>query len=176
MNQNTHYGNYAGVRDGQLYGRTGAQTPGYGRWDLASETLQAATALTGFNPQNTQGTFDWSGFSGLNTFTNQTSTYVVGGAAGITSDWHIQELSTNLTTSVVGDIANPSGNHFDGFGWAFLIGDFLFFSNDYNSDDVTSRYNVRTGAMETVDFNLQIAGNNWWSNTVYDHFTDTLTQ
>ncbi|MEM7002547.1 MAG: hypothetical protein AAF529_17290 [Pseudomonadota bacterium] len=177
LNDPGYYGSYAAVKDGQLFGRLGPMDQRYGRWDIGTGQLTASTALTNFEPQNGYGTFNWGGYSGLNTYNNGTNTYVVGGQIG-TSDWRVEQIDENLNNSFVGNMTASSSTLFAGqptFGLGFLIGNYLFMGDSYNSGQISTRFNVLTGVQDVVDFQLTGFNNSLFlNNMVYDQFSDRL--
>ena len=101
LNDPGYRGSYAAVRDGQIFGRLNRMDQQYGRWDIGTGQLTATTTLNNFNPQNGSGTFNWGGYSGLNTYNNGAQTYVVGAQTG-TTDWRVELIDQNLNTNFVG--------------------------------------------------------------------------
>ena len=176
LNSPGYYGSYAAVKDGQLFGRLGPMNQQYGRWDIGTGQLTASTALTNFNPQNGLGTFNWGGYSGLNTFNNGTNTYVVG-AQTATTAWRVEQIDQNLNNSFVGNIS-PAFTPFSPltFGFGFLIGNHLFMGESSLNGQISTRFNVLTGVQDTVDFQLTgfTSSGLFPTNMVYDQFSDRL--
>ncbi len=175
LNDPGYRGSYAAVRDGQIFGRLNRMDQQYGRWDIGTGQLTATTTLTNYNPQNGSGTFNWGGYSGLNTYNNGAQTYVVGAQTG-TTDWRVDLIDQNLNTNFVGNIT-PGMDPFNQqtFGFGFLIGRYLFMGNSFNSGQISTRFNVLTGMQEDVDF--QLTGFNtslFLNNMVYDQVSDRL--
>ncbi len=170
LNTNGYYGTYAAVHDGKLFGRSTRQTQAYGRWDLTSGVMDASTTFTEFNPLNAQGTFNWGGFSGMNTIASGDQVYVTGREQG-SNDWRVSSIDENLNQTLIGHVSSHP------FGNAFIIGDSLFFFDTYNSGQISTHFDLSTGVQSVVDFTVNLPfpqNRTFWTNWTYDPFTDSL--
>ena len=171
------YGTYLGARDGMLYGRAGAVDNSYAQWDLTTGEKLQSVDLNNFESRNGAGTFNWGGYSGLNTFATETGIYVAGRDAA-SNDWRAERIDSNLNTTPSGTFKSEAALQNgvpSSFGWGFAIGDQLFLGESFNSNRLTTRIDLGTGAASTVDFVLGGPfASVYWSNMVYDALTDTL--
>ena len=164
-----YYGTYVSANNGVLSGRATSNTNAANQWDLTTGNIVNSTMLTDHGAINGTDTFDWGGFSSLNFMQSNGYSYVLSGrAAGPGS--LIQRVDENLGILSTINIAGA------GYGYGFVINDFLFLSDNFNSDLINTRVNLSTGATTAVDFTLDhgLTGNRYWSNALYDGSSDSL--
>lgn len=78
-------GTYMTASGGQLFGRIFdskgnwgyPEASVFGRWDLATGQLNARAEMSKMGGRNGSDTFNWGGFSALNSMQNQTGSYVM---------------------------------------------------------------------------------------------------
>ncbi len=165
------YGFYSAVEDGKLLGRAASSISRFGRWDLTTGVLEASLNINAFSPQNSFATFNYGGFSALNPVSNTNGTYITSKDAA-SNQWRVESMDSDLNHTLVGHaaVANP--------GYAFMIGDFIFFGDSFNSNSISRRYDVVNNVTSVVDFDFVmppgITSSRFWTHAIYDSATDYL--
>ena len=170
------YGNYFAANNGYLYART-TSSVGYPSdaqiSKISSWTGSAVSTVTipGMGGVNGSDTFDWGGFSSVNAMNGGSSLLVVGGV-GSSTDWTIATYDYNLNYQHSVTVSPSTGQ----FGFAFAIGNYVFFGDTYSNGQISTRINAQTGQTDAVDFRLTGFSNNYQSlqDLSYDQLNDVL--
>lgn len=147
-------GTYMTASGGQLYGRIfdGKGDGGYpeasvfGRWDLATGQLNAKAEMPGMGGRNGSDTFNWGGFSALNSMEDQTGRYVMGTEGGGT--WVVLKLGDDL--SVLDARKFEAGS----LGWAYMKKGQVFMSDSHDSNRIGQVFDFESGTMKKASYEL----------------------
>lgn len=168
------WGTYIAAQNGNVFGRA-STTLDVSGWPADAKTTKisgttGATQLTVSVAGMDSRSFDWGGASGVSAMNDGTHLYIVGGAGG-SSDWRITSFDYDLNqlNSVSFSPANQPG-------WAFAINNHIFFGEDFNSGQISTRVNATTGAVDAINFTLTgfNGGLPYMDSASYDAFNDTL--
>ncbi|TFU06114.1 PEP-CTERM sorting domain-containing protein [Polymorphobacter arshaanensis] len=174
-------GTYMTATGGQLYGRIFDAQGEWGwpdanilgRWDLATGQLNAKAEMSNMGGRNGSDTFNWGGFSALNTMQDQTGRYVMGTEGGGT--WVVLKVDEDLNVL--------DGRKFEAgsMGWAFMKKGQVFMSDSYDSNHIGQVLDFVSGALEKVSYDLigfakegEKQARVYLSMTSYDANSDTV--
>ncbi|QKK29714.1 hypothetical protein FE844_009065 [Rhizobium indicum] len=170
-------GTYFSVRGGEIIGRTnearGEEDPFpdqtyLAKWDAADGSLdQKGASIPGLIGQNGAGTFDWGGFTAVNTMQDSTGIYVVGRIND--STWQLSKIDPE-TLSPIESKTFAAG----GLGYGFAVDGTFFFGDSSSSEHIGTAFDFETGVKTTVDVNIAIPGDDLITNVVYDSAADNL--
>lgn len=170
----TLFGTYLAALDGSIYGRTSSQGsyPGdaqFSKFSATTGAVQATINMSLMSGENGADTFDWGGFSGVNAIPTASSLFVFGGDEP-TNLWRLTSVDADLNQ--LDSFAFALGSH---PGFAFAIGNYVFFNDGYRSGKITSRLDTITRQIVPVDYTITLAlGVPYWDNAFYDSGSDAL--
>ncbi|MBY5593479.1 hypothetical protein HFO42_04775 [Rhizobium leguminosarum] len=169
-------GTYFSVRGGEIIGRTN-EVRGEGpfpdqtylaKWDAADGSLdQQGDPIPGLIGENGAGTFDWGGFTAVNTMQDSTGIYVVGRIGD--STWQVSKIDPD-TLNPIESKTFAAGS----LGYGFAVDGTFFFGDSSSSEHIGTAFDFETGVKTTVDVNIAIPGDDLITNVVYDSAADNL--
>lgn len=170
-------GTYFSVRGGEIIGRTNEarseedpfpdQTY-LAKWDAADGSLdQKGASIPGLIGKNGAGTFDWGGFTAVNTMQDSTGIYVVGRIND--STWQVSKIDPETLSSIESKTFAAGG-----LGYGFAVDGTFFFGDSSSSEHIGTAFDFETGVKTTVDVNIAIPGDDLITNVVYDSAADNL--
>ncbi|PDT00980.1 hypothetical protein CO666_28045 [Rhizobium chutanense] len=170
-------GTYFSVRGGEIIGRTNEARSGedpfpdqtyLAKWDAADGSLDhKGASIPGLIGQNGAGTFDWGGFTAVNTMQDSTGIYVVGRLNDAT--WQVSKIDPHTLNPIESKTFSAGG-----LGYGFAVDGTFFFGDASGGEHIGTAFNFATGAKTAVDINLAIPGDDFITNVVYDPAADNL--
>ncbi|MBB3918324.1 Ig-like domain-containing protein [Rhizobium fabae] len=169
-------GTYFSVRGGQIIGRTNEargedpfpdQTY-LAKWDAADGSLdQKGASIPGLIGQNGAGTFDWGGFTAVNTMQDSTGIYVVGRLNDTT--WQVSKIDPDTLNPIESKTFSAGG-----LGYGFAVNGTFFFGDSAGSEHIGTAFDFATGVKTAVDVNIAMSGDHSTTNVVYDAAADSI--
>jgi autoaggregation protein RapA/B/C len=170
-------GTYFSVRGGEIIGRTnearGEEDPFpdqtyLAKWDAADGSSdQRGDPIPDLIGENGAGTFDWGGFTAVNTMQDSTGIYVVGRIND--STWQVSKIDPDTLNPIESKTFAAGG-----LGYGFAVDGTFFFGDSSNSEHIGTAFDFETGVKTTVDVNIAIPGDDLITNVVYDSAADNL--
>ena len=169
-------GTYFAVSGGEIIGRTnetrGEEDPFpdqtyIAKWDADGSFDQQGDPIPGLIGQNGAGTFDWGGFTAVNTMQDSTGIYVVGRIDDAT--WQVSKIDPDTLNPIESKTFAAGG-----LGYGFAVDGTFFFGDSAGSEHIGTAFDFETGIKTTVDVNIAIPGDDWITNVVYDSAADNL--
>ncbi|MBX5157984.1 hypothetical protein HJB89_12755 [Rhizobium sp. NZLR8] len=169
-------GTYFSVRGGEIIGRTN-EVKGEGpfpdqtylaKWDAADGSLdQQGDPIPGLIGENGAGTFDWGGFTAVNTLQDSTGIYVVGRIDDAT--WQVSKIDPDTLNPIESKTFAAGG-----LGYGFAVDGTFFFGDSFGSEHIGTAFDFETGVKTTIDVNIAISGDDSTTNVVYDAAADSI--
>jgi autoaggregation protein RapA/B/C len=170
-------GTYFSVRGGEIIGRTnearGEEDPFpdqtyLAKWDAADGSLdQKGDPIPGLIGKNGAGTFDWGGYTAVNTMQDSTGIYVVGRIDDAT--WQVSKIDPDTLNPIESKTFAAGG-----LGYGFAVDGTFFFGDSSSSEHIGTAFDFETGVKTAVDVNIAIPGDDLITNVVYDSAADNL--
>ncbi|PDV85066.1 hypothetical protein CO652_28390 [Rhizobium sp. H4] len=170
-------GTYFAVRGGEIIGRTnearGEEDPFpdqtyLAKWDASDGSLdQKGDPIRGLIGENGAGTFDWGGFTAVNTIQDSTGIYVVGRIDD--STWQVSKIDPDTLNAIESKTFAAGG-----LGYGFAVDGTFFFGDSFGSEHIGTAFDFETGVKTTVDVNIAIPGDDATTNVAYDAAADSI--
>ena len=169
-------GTYFSVRGGEIIGRTN-EVRGEGpfpdqtylaKWDAADGSLdQRGDPIPGLIGENGAGTFDWGGFTAINTMQDSTGIYVVGRIDDVS--WQVSKIDPDTLNPIESKTFAAGG-----LGYGFAVDGTFFFGDSFGSEHIGTAFDFETGVKTAIDVNIAISGDDSITNVVYDAAADSI--
>ncbi|MBB5663012.1 autoaggregation protein RapA/B/C [Rhizobium leguminosarum] len=169
-------GTYFAVRGGEIIGRTN-EARGEGpfpdqtylaKWDAADGSLdQQGDPIPGLIGDNGAGTFDWGGFTAVNTMQDSTGIYVVGRIDDAT--WQVSKIDPDTLSPIESKTFSAGG-----LGYGFAVDGTFFFGDSFGSEHIGTAFDFETGVKTAIDVNIAISGDDSTTNVAYDAAADSI--
>ncbi|MBP2445242.1 Ig-like domain-containing protein [Rhizobium leguminosarum] len=169
-------GTYFTVRGGEIIGRTN-EVKGEGpfpdqtylaKWDAADGSLdQQGDPIPGLIGENGAGTFDWGGFTAVNTMQDSTGIYVVGRIDDAT--WQVSKIDPDTLNPIESKTFAAGG-----LGYGFAVDGTFFFGDSFGSEHIGTAFDFETGVKTAIDVKIAISGDDSTTNVVYDAAADSI--
>lgn len=162
------YGTYFTVNNAKLFGRDFRSGTAYSRWSLLTGAKESTVAsITNMGEQNGTQTFDWGGYSTVNSLQDNTGIYILG--KNLSAGWQLNKIDTDLNILETKTFAATV------LGYAFMIDGNLFTSESSHSNSVNKVFNFTSETYSDVSYTLTgNSGDSFWGNAFYDIIADTL--
>ncbi|EGE57403.1 UNVERIFIED_ORG: autoaggregation protein RapA/B/C [Rhizobium esperanzae] len=170
-------GTYFAVRGGAIIGRTNEARGGedpfpdqtyLAKWDASDGSLdQKGDPIPGLIGKNGSGTFDWGGFTAVNTMQDSTGIYVVGRIDDTT--WQVSRIDPDTLDPIESKTFAAGG-----LGYGFAVDGTFFFGDSSGSEHIGTAFDFKTGIKTAIDVNIAIPGDDSTTNVVYDAAADSI--
>ncbi|MBX4966063.1 autoaggregation protein RapA/B/C [Rhizobium binae] len=170
-------GTYFTVRGGAIIGRTnearGEEDPFpdqtyLAKWDAADGSLdQKGDPIPGLIGKNGAGTFDWDGFTAVNTMQDSTGIYVVGRIDD--STWQVSKIDPDTLNPIESKTFAAGA-----LGYGFAVDGTFFFGDSSGSEHMSTAFDFKTGIKTAIDVNIAIPGDDSTTNVSYDAAADAI--